>query len=122
VTVADTTAPQISVTLSPEILWPPNHRLVPVTATVAVTDRCDPAVAFQLVSIASNEPDNGGGDGDTIGDIQGATVGTPDTSFLLRAERSGRGTGRIYTIVYRAADGSGNSSLATAFVRVPHNR
>jgi HYR domain len=121
VTVADTVAPQISVTLSVDMLWPPNHRLVPVTATVAVTDRCDPAVSFQLVSIASNEPDDGLGDGDTTGDIQDAAVGTPDTTFLLRAERSGGGGGRIYTVVYRATDGSGNSSLAAAFVRVPHN-
>jgi hypothetical protein len=121
VTVADTVAPQISVTLSEDMLWPPNHQLVPVMATVAVTDRCDPAVSFQLVSIASNEPDDGGGDGDTTGDIQDAAVGTPDTTFLLRAERSGGGGGRIYTVVYRATDGSGNSSLAAAFVRVPHN-
>jgi hypothetical protein len=122
VTVADTAAPQISVTLSADTLWPPNHRLVPVTATVAVTDRCDPAVSFQLVSVASNEPDDGLGDGHTTGDVQGAAVGTADTSFLLRAERSGGGVGRIYTIVYRATDGSGNSSLAAAFVHVPHNR
>jgi hypothetical protein len=80
----------------------------------------DPAVAFQLLSITSDEPDNGLGDGDTAGDIQGATLGTADTSFALRAERSGAGSGRVYTVVYRATDGSGNSSLATARVTVPH--
>jgi len=89
---------------------------------VAVTDRCDPAVSFRLVSVTSNEPDNGLGDGDTAGDVQDAAPGTPDTSFLLRAERSGRGGGRIYTVVYGASDGSGNSSLATAYVSVPHDR
>jgi hypothetical protein len=121
VTVADTVAPQISVSLSATALWPPDHALVPVTATVAVTDRCDPAVSFRLVSVTSSEPDNGLGDGDTAGDVQDAAPGTSDTSFLLRAERSGRGDGRIYTVVYRASDGSGNSSLATAYVTVPHN-
>jgi len=49
-------------------------------------------------------------------------VGTPATSFLLRAERSGQGDGRVYTIVYRATDSAGNSGLAAAYVRVPKHR
>jgi hypothetical protein len=122
VTVADTVAPQISVVLSQSVLWPPNHELVPITAAVSVTDRCDPAVSFQLVSITSSEPENGQGDGNTTGDIQDAALGTPDTSFLLRAERSGPGDGRLYTIVYRATDGAGNTALATAYVLVPKHR
>lgn len=118
VTVVDTAPPAISVTLSHDTLWPPNHKLVPVTASVTVTDVCGPAT-FQLVSISSNEPDNGDGDGDTSEDIQGADFGTADTSFLLRAEWSGNSQGRQYTVVYRVTDSSGNVSLATAVVRVP---
>lgn len=121
-TVGDTAAPSISVGLSATTLWPANHKLVPVTATVTTTDRCDPNVVLQLVSVTSSEPDTGGGDGDTAGDIQGVSVGTADTTFALRAERSGTGAGRVYTIVYRATDASGNSSTAAAHVRVPHNR
>ena len=41
-------------------------------------------------------------------DIQGADIGTEDTSLLLRAERSGSGTGRIYTLTFEAEDGVGN--------------
>lgn len=122
VTVADTVAPQISVVLSQGTLWPPNHKLVPITATVGVMDRCDPSVSFQLVSITSSEPDDGLGDGDTSGDIQGADLGTADTTFLFRVERSGNRNGRTYTIVYRAADSTGNAGTATAYVRVPHHR
>ncbi len=48
-----------------------------------------------LTSIVSNELDNGLGDGQQPNDIQEAIVGTQDTSFCLRAERSGMGTGRI---------------------------
>jgi hypothetical protein len=121
VTVADTVAPQISLTLSADTLWPPNHELVPVTVTVVVTDRCDPSASFELVSVTSNEDDDGSGDGHTVADIQGAAIGTADTAFLLRAERSGPGDGRVYTIVYRATDGAGNVALATAHVRVPHH-
>jgi hypothetical protein len=39
VTVVDTTPPSIeSVTASPAQLWPPNHRMVPVTVTSAAAD------------------------------------------------------------------------------------
>jgi hypothetical protein len=120
VTVADTVAPQISLTLSTDTLWPPNHQLVPVTVTVVVTDRCDPSASFELVSVTSDEDDDGRGDGHTVADIQGATIGTADTAFLLRAERAGPGDGRVYTIVYRATDGAGNAAVATAHVLVPH--
>lgn len=122
VTVADTAAPSISVALSATTLWPANHKLVPITATVTTTDRCDPNVVLQLVSVTSSEPDNGSGDGDTANDIQGAIAGTADRMFSVRAERSGSGAGRVYTIVYRATDAAGNSTTATAHVQVPHNR
>ncbi len=122
VNVVDTTPPTLRVSLSPNVLWPPNHSLVQVTATIEVTDTCDPNPTVELVSITSNEPDNGLGDGDTPNDIQGAVIGTDDQSFFLRAERSGTGTGRIYTVTYRAKDASGNTTLATAQVRVPHDQ
>jgi hypothetical protein len=119
VSVVDTTAPTIAVTLSPTTLHPPNHKLVEITATVVVEDSCDPDPSIVLTSITSNEPDNGLGDGDMPNDIQGAEIGTADFSFLLRAERSGVGSGRIYTVTYTVTDGSGNSASASATVTVP---
>jgi len=121
VLVQDTQKPTINVTLDRTMLWPPNHKLVTIRANVTVSDVCDPNPKFVLTSITSNEPDNGLGDGDTANDIQGATYGTPDVEFQLRAERSGKGNGRVYTVVYTAYDGSGNSSQAVATVVVPHN-
>ncbi len=122
VKVVDTTPPVISVQVAPTVLWPPNHKLVKIVAHVTVTDICDPNPTFVLTSITSNESDNGLGDGNTENDIQGAEFGTPDTEFQLRAERSGTGDGRIYTITYTASDMSGNTAQAIAFVRVPHDR
>ncbi len=122
VTVADSVAPMITLTVNRQVLWPPDHRLVRLTARVSVADRCDPSVSFQLVSITSSEPDNGLGDGDTPGDIQGAELGTADTSFALRAERSGLGSGRVYTIVYRTSDDAGNTREGTVSVPVPLNQ
>ena len=121
VRVTDTTAPQIAVTLSATTLWPPNHEMVPITAGVTTTDRCDPTVTIQLVSITSNQPSPGPGVPHSP-DIQGAAFGTADRSFALRAERDGSAGDRVYTVVYRATDHAGNSSTASARVVVPQNR
>jgi hypothetical protein len=122
VTVIDTTAPTITVELSRDVLWPPNHKLSEITATVTVDDVCDADASFVLTDIFSNEPDNGQGDGDTENDIQEAEYGTDDTAFLLRSERMGGGDGRKYTIVYTVTDASGNAVDDTSCVRVPHDQ
>jgi hypothetical protein len=116
--------PTISVSLSPTTLWPPNHGMSTINATVTTTGNCTSCggLNVQLVSITSNEADNGLGDGDTPNDIQGASYGTNDTQFQLRRERSGSGSGRVYTVTYRVTDCAGNSATATATVTVPHNQ
>jgi hypothetical protein len=100
------------------MIWPPNHKYVDVETVVTVHDAVDPSPTLTLVSVTSNEPDNGKGDGNTTNDIE--ILG--DTSFKLRAERSGRGQGRTYTITYRATDASGNSAEASVTITVPHNK
>jgi hypothetical protein len=75
-----------------------------------------------LISITSNESANGSGDGNTSPDVQGALIGQDDRAFQLRAERSGNGSGRIYTILYEAMDDSGNATTRQATVTVPHQR
>lgn len=122
VTVEDTTPPTISVELNRYILWPPNHKLMTITAAVEVADICDPDPALVLTGITSDEPDNGLGDGDQPNDIQQADFGTEDLTFLLRAERSGSGDGRVYTIVYTVTDESGNATTATVYVEVPFSQ
>ena len=119
--VADTTPPVIVVDLNRTVLWPPNHKMAEICATVTVTDNADPMPTFVLSSVTSSEPDNGKGDGNTVNDIQGADIGNPDVCFYLRAERRGGGPGREYTIVYTATDASGNSASMTLAVRVPHD-
>jgi hypothetical protein len=115
VTVDDTTPPEAAVTLSPMEPWPPNHKLVTITASVEVNDVCDPEPAIRLVSITSNEPDNGKGDGNTTPDIQ---PGINDFSFQVRNERAGKGDGRVYTVTYEVEDASGNVTTKQATVSV----
>jgi hypothetical protein len=122
VDIVDTTPPTLTLSVSPTQLWPPNHKLVTITSTITVEDVCDAAPVVQLVSITSNEPDNGLGDGDTANDIQNAAFGTDDRTFSLRAERQGGGSGRVYTITYQAMDGSGNTTTQQATVTVPMSR
>lgn len=119
VTVADTTAPVItSLTASPSVLWPANHKMVAVTISAAATDAAGAPVTFEIVSAVSNEADNGLGDGDTSGDI----VITGPMTLNLRAERAGNGPGRVYTITVRATDAASNTSTLTVTVSVPRNR
>jgi hypothetical protein len=112
----DTTPPTLSVTLSPSTLWPPNGKLVPVTATISAKDDYDPAPEIKLESITPSELSE-------PGDISDATLGTDDRQFMLKATRNGTTNmaGRIYTVIYSATDASGNQSIATATVTVPHD-
>jgi uncharacterized repeat protein (TIGR01451 family) len=116
--VCDATPPELTVELTPNLLWPPNHRLVKVTATVTASDDSGIEPSVSLVSVESNEPDNGLGDGDTENDI----VIKNDTTLKLRAERSGLGDGRIYTVTYEAVDACGNATQASAIVTVPKSQ
>jgi len=104
--------PSLDVSVSPDTLWPANHKYVTVQASV---DPSGDVSSVDLVSVTSNEPDNGDDDGNTVNDI----VIVDDFTFDLRAERSGSGTGRIYTITYEATNTCGSSTVATATVTVP---
>lgn len=122
VTVGDTQPPTITVELDPNELWPPNHKLVAIHATVVATDVCDQDVDVILLSVTSNEAEPSPGNGNTAPDIVAATLGTEDYDFELRSERSGGGTGRTYTVCYRATDESGNSATTCSEVVVPRDR
>jgi hypothetical protein len=106
--------PTLSASISPGLLWPPNHKYVTVEASLTPSND---VASVDLVSVLSNEPDNGQGDGDKANDI----VIVDNHTFQLRAERSGSGSGRIYTITYRATNTCGATAVATAIVTVPHN-
>lgn len=112
VVVKDTTPPLLSVSVNPSVLWPPNHKMKLITPAITVSDICDSHPNVVLKSITMNES------GNLAEDIQVDTKGR----ISLRAERSGGGNGRVYTIIYTATDASGNSIDATATVTVPHNK
>jgi hypothetical protein len=112
VNVVDKQPPTISsVAASPNVLWPPNNKLVPVTVSVSATDNCTPNPVCNITAIASNEPIS-----------SGDTQITGNLTANLRAQRLGSGTGRIYTLTVQCTDGSGNASSAPVTVEVPHDQ
>jgi len=128
VSVVDNTPPDLAVALSRHELWPPNHKMVDLSAQIAVDDNCDADPLVQLWLISSSEPDNGCCDGDFPDDIQVPCGPFPGVfpcetnRFRLRAERCGRGDGRLYTVVYRATDDAGNQADFISEVVVPHDQ
>ena len=114
----DTEPPTLTLNVSPQTLWPPNHKLVEISVQTDAQDNQDPDPDVRLVGISSSEPEDVQGNGNTGSDFEV----TADGRIFLRAERSGAGLRRIYTITYEAEDEAGNKSLATAEVTVPHNK
>jgi predicted extracellular nuclease len=113
----DEIAPTAEVTLNRDTLWPPNHQYVTVKAWVDAADNFDRHLTVTLVSVTSNQPDEGLGDGDMPDDI----VILSDYTFKLRAERMGGDEDRVYTITYLVTDACGNSTEAWVTVTVPHD-
>jgi hypothetical protein len=118
----------VTVNIDPAVLWPPNHRMVDIHATITVSGSCSTVCPVPpnivLVSAASNEPDdaNGVGDGHTTNDIQDAATGAADFDLKLRAERDGNGVGRRYRVTYSATDCFGATGVGYADVLVPHDQ
>jgi len=92
--------------------------MVPVAVEVSGFDLYDPEAICRIISVSSSEPEDGLGDGDTARDWEI----TGNLMVNLRAERSGAGDGRIYTITVECADASGNIGTGTTEVTVPHDR
>jgi hypothetical protein len=117
----DTTPPAITVSATPETLWPPNSKLVQVTIVGTITDAdsgVDPSTppAYAVK--------------DEYGLIQpSGSITTVDASgryaFMIHLQASRDGNdpdGRQYTIIISAKDKAGNMGSATAFVTVPHDQ
>lgn len=115
----------------PEVLWPPNHKFVNESATAH-----DDNNGQAMLTITPSATDVAGGDGGPTHDPDfmfgpngPMASGTPDATvpFQLRAERSGKGDGRTYTINWSAQFSDGtmcNSSDGTHqpfTVTVPHD-
>ena len=112
VTVTDDEPAVMAASVSPALLWPPNHQMVDITVTASLTDNCATGTCA-ITDVTSSEPADGLGDGDTSPDVEIVDA----THVRLRAERSGTGSGRTYTITVTCA-----TETRTLTVSVPKKR
>lgn len=112
VSVIDTHPPAIvSISATPDTLWPPNHQMVPVAVSVTVTDDVDTSPTCRIYLIASSEPQTS---------VDWTITG--QLTADLRAERGGSGSGRTYTLSVECLDDAANRSTGTVTVVVPHDK
>ena len=90
-------------------IWPPNNKMVDITIE-GVTDPDGDEVTITITDIVDNE----GSDPDDVGGVGTATA-------QVRAQRDGKGTGRIYTVSFVASDGQAQSEGSVS-VTVPHDQ
>jgi probable HAF family extracellular repeat protein len=115
--VVDTTGPIIaSVSATPNLIRPPNNKMVPVTVSVGSADNCDPAPVCRIVRVESSEPETGPGD-KTSPDWQL----TGPLTLEVRAEVAS-GDNRVYTVVVSSTDKSGNSTTSSVAIVVQKGR
>jgi len=114
---ADNAPPDCSAALAqPDRLWPPSGRF----AKVAVTGVVDPdgdAVTVGVTEIRQDEPVLARGTRRSCPDAKLSEAG----AARVRAERSGRGNGRVYVLSFSATDPSGDSCTGEVRVCVPHD-
>ena len=98
-------------------LWPPNNQMVSLFVDGAVDPDGDEVVT-EVDGVVSDEAATGpGGKGfEADAELHG------DATFALRAERSGRGDGRVYRVAFTATDTLGASCKGEVVVRVDHDR
>ena len=117
ITVNDVEPPVIhDLLVTPPVLWPPNHNMKNVNVNYTSTDNCPGPITCHI-TVASDEPENGTGDGDTAPDWELID----DHHIKLRAERAGNGDGRVYSVTVTCTDQYRNSSSGTKTVLVPKN-
>jgi uncharacterized repeat protein (TIGR01451 family) len=112
VTVQDTQAPTLSSSVAVTTMGPPfNHALINVGLSATASDNCGPVGPFQ-VFVYSDEDD---GPAPHSPDATNIGIG----SLRLRRERDGGSNGRVYLIVVKVTDASGNTSVSVTTVTVP---
>jgi hypothetical protein len=99
------------------LLWPPEHDMKAIEILNVADPDGDP-VSLAVTGITQDEPVGGSGSGGTAPDGEG--VGTPVAQ--VRAERTGRGNGRVYEISFLANDGRFGQCAGSVRVCVPHDR
>jgi hypothetical protein len=116
----DTTVPSCVASASPNSIWPPNKQLVPVTITVNSSVGASGIASVAASVVTSNEtlwP------GDVVGfGLAPTTDSVATLTGQLRADREGKGNGRLYRQPFTVTTVAGTSATCVATVSVPHDQ
>jgi hypothetical protein len=126
-----------TITWSPAVVWPPNHKLVPVTiswtenSSSPLDNDSNTLKVTGITSVGADGPGSGSGqptstqgpDFTGVGDSATAADGSPATvTVYVRAERAGTDkAGRTYTIQLSCQSGMEPAGSSMAVVTVPHD-
>jgi hypothetical protein len=114
----DQTAPTVSLSADPSVIWPPNGKIVPVAISGAGADAVSGLAEVSYV----------------VMDEYGLPLGIPSRSLgggsanwtdqlAVEARRHGYDfDGRVYQVVATLVDLAGNTATATAIIRIPHDQ
>lgn len=94
-------------TASPSVIWPPNGKMVPVSI-LGVTDPEGEEVGIEITGITQDEPG-------------AAFSGIGSSVARVKAERDGKGDGRVYHLRFQAIDPEGSACDGEVTVCVPHD-
>ncbi|MGB9080762.1 MAG: Ig-like domain-containing protein, partial [Desulfuromonadaceae bacterium] len=107
--VLESRLPEITIKATPDVIWPPNHQIVPVTIGGGVE-----AYGSDIKSVSISVSDEYG-----KFKYNNLTFGS---TVMLEAWRNGNDTdGRKYTITVVVTDKGGTTTVKTATVTVPHD-
>ena len=106
----DPTPPEVSISASPDTLWPPNHKPVDVTINGSAHDALSgiDSISFQVT--------------DEYGECEPEINNFGEVIQLIAWRNGSDKDGRVYTIQVTATDIAGNSSTAQTQVIVPHDQ
>ena len=113
----DTTPPNLStLSATPNVLWPSNHKMVDVVLNANASDACGVGTC-RIVSVTSNDPGRTVGRGQSEPDVEI----TGDLTLRLRAEKNPEGASRVYRATVECTDVNGNAANNTVDIVVPHS-
>jgi hypothetical protein len=114
----DQTAPTISLSADPSVIWPPNGKTVTVTISGSGAD-----MVSGLAGVSYVVTDEYGLPlGIPLRLLNGGSASWAD-QLAVEASREGYDlNGRVYRVVATLDDVAGNTATATAIIRVPHDQ
>ena len=103
---------------SPDQLWPPDHKLVPVQIA-GVRDPDGDMVTLRITGVTQDEPVGSAAASDAGDKKCSDAVIAAEGGLSVRAERSGNGNGRVYVVSFTATDSHGAAREGKVAVCVP---